>query len=103
MMRKLKYPLVMTHEKTCIIISNHVNEDLSCNHIETDTRLILEASESKHPVVIRASDKDVLALMCYADQQLYPENDWLMKLDSERYVNATSIELYLGEVMCSVL
>ena len=77
----------MTHEeKTWKITNSQVNEDLSCNHIEVDTRLILEASKSKHPVVIRASDTDVLVLICYAHQQLSPENVWLMKTDNERYV-----------------
>ena len=79
----MKYPLLVTHEeKTWIITSNQVNEDLSCNHTKADTRLILEASKSKHAVVIRASDTNIIALMCYADQQLSPENDWLMKIDS---------------------
>ena len=101
---KLKHPLVMTHEeKTWIFTSNQVNEDLSCNHIEADTRLIMAASKSKHPVVIRASDTNILALMCYADQQISSESDWLMKIDSERYVNVTSIKLCFGEIMCSVL
>ena len=86
----------MTHEeKTWVITSYQVNEDLSCNHIE--------ASKSKHPVVIRPSDTDVLTLMCYADQQLSPEKDCLIKIDSERYVNVISIKLNFGEIMCSVL
>ena len=85
--------------KTWIITSNEVNEDLSCNHIEADTRLILEASKSKHPVVIRASDTNIYALMCYTGQQLSPEHDWLMKIDIERYVNVTSIKLYFGEIV----
>ena len=94
----------MTHEgKTWIITSNQVIEDLSYNHIEADTSLILEASKSKHPVVIRASDTNILALMCDAGQQLSPENNWLMKIDRERYVNVISIKWYFGEIMCSVL
>ena len=52
---------------------------------------------------IRASDTDVLVLTCYSHQQLSPENDWLMKTDSERYVSVTSIKLYFGKIMCSVL
>ena len=93
---KSKYSLVVTHvEKTWKIINSHVNADLSCHHIEDDTRFILYTSKSKHPVVIRASDTDVLVLMCYAHQQLFPENDWLMKIDSERYVSVISIKLYL--------
>ena len=51
---------------------------------------------------IRASDTDVLVLARYS-HQLSPENDWLMKIDSERYVSVTSIKLYFGEIMCSVL
>ena len=101
---KLKYPLVKAHEeKTWKITNGQANEVLSCNHIEADTRLILEVSKSKHPVFIRASDTDVLVLTCYSHQQLSPENDWLMKIDSERYVSVTSIKLYFGEIMCSVL
>ena len=101
---KLKYPLVVTHRgKTWKITNSQVNEDLTCNHIEADTRLILEASKSKHPIVLRASDTDVLVLMCYAHQQLYLENYWLKKIDSERYVSVTSVKLYFGEIMCSVL
>ena len=64
---KLKYPLVVAlEEKTWKITNSQVNEDLSCNHIEADTRLILEALKSKHSVVITASDTDVLVLLCYA-------------------------------------
>ena len=51
------------NEKTWKITNSQVYEDLSCNHIEVDTRLLLEASKSKHLVVIRASDADVLVLM----------------------------------------
>ena len=94
----------MTHEeKTWAITNSQVYEDLSYNHIETDTRLILEASKSKYPVVIRASDTDALVLMCHAHQQLSPEHDWLMKIDSERYVSVTSLKLCFREIMCSVL
>ena len=41
--------------------------------------------------------------MCYAHQQLSPENDLSMKIDSERYVGVTSIKLNFGEITCSVL
>ena len=59
--QKLKYPLVVTREeKTWKITNSQVNKDLSCNHIEADSRLILKASKSKHLIVIRVTDKDVL-------------------------------------------
>ena len=70
------------------------------NNIVADTRLILEASKSKHPVDIRASDTDVLVIRCYTHQQLSPENDWFIKTDSERNVSATSTKLYFGEIVC---
>ena len=74
---KLKYPLVVTHEeKTWIITSNQVNEDLLRNHIEV--------SKSKHLVVITVYDTDILALIFYTDQQLSPEIGCLMKIDTER-------------------
>ena len=66
----------MPHEeKTWKVTNSQLNEDLSCNHVETDTRSLLEGRKSKHPVVITASDTDVLALMHYAHQQLFPQND----------------------------
>ena len=86
---KLKYPLTLTHkEKTWKITKCQVNK-----YIEADTRLILEASKSKHPVVLRASDTDVLVLMCYAHQQLSLENDWFMNICIKRYISLTSIKL----------
>ena len=85
----------MPHEeKNRKVTNSQLNEDLSCNHVETDTRQLLEGRKSKHPAVITASDTDVLALMHYAHQQLSPQNDQLMKIDSERYVSVISIKLY---------
>ena len=84
---KLKWPLVVTHEeKTWKITNSQVNEDLYSNHIKADTILKLEASKLKHPVVIRASNTDLLVLLCYTHQQLFRENYWLMKIDCQRYV-----------------
>ena len=37
--------MVRHEEKTCKITNSQVNEDLSCNHIDGDSRLILEASK----------------------------------------------------------
>ena len=38
---------------------------------------------------MRASDTDLLVLTYYAHHQLSPENNWLMKIDSERYASVT--------------
>ena len=68
---KLEYPLVVAHEeKTLKITSNQVYDDLSYNHTEADTTLILEASISKHPVVIGASDTGVTFISSYLQSMI---------------------------------
>ena len=68
---KLEYPLVVAHEeKTLKITNNQVYDDLSYNHIEADTTLILEASISKHPVVIGASDTGVTLISSYLQSMI---------------------------------
>ena len=68
---KLEYPLVVAHEeKTWKITNNQVYDDLSYNHIEADTTLILEASISKHPVVIRAFDTGVTLINSYLQSMI---------------------------------
>ena len=47
--KKLKFELVVTQEKETLLITNSGISDLpSCNHIEADTRLILEATKSNN-------------------------------------------------------
>ena len=41
--------------------------------------------------------------MCYAHWQIFPENHWLMKTDSERCVSVAFIKLYFEKNMCCVL
>lgn len=91
------------HQKNWKINISRVNEDLFCNHTQADTKFILDASKPKYPVVIGASDTGVLLLMCYAHWQLFPENHWLMKTDSERCVSVAFIKLYFEKNMCCVL
>ena len=68
---KLEYPLVVAHEeKTLKITNNQVYDDLSYNHTEADTTLILEASISKHPVVIGASDTGVTLISSYLQSMI---------------------------------
>ena len=37
--------------------------------------------------------------VCNSHQQLPPEYDWLMKIDSKGYVNATSMKLNFWEIV----
>ena len=51
---KLKIPLIVTEEEnTCLITNVKVEMLDSSNHHEADTRLILQASKSKDPVIVR--------------------------------------------------
>ena len=101
--RNLQYPLIVTQEEhTWRITKDDVVELVSCNHIEADTRLILEASKSYFPVVINATDTDILVLMAYACAKKNIEQNWLMQIEIITYVNMKSIRGYYGDKFCSV-
>ena len=51
----------------------------SCNHHEADTRLILHASKSTDPVIVRATDTDVFVLLTDA----YSVMKTITRLDDE--------------------
>ena len=74
----------------------------SCNHHEADTRLVLHASQSKYPVIIRATDTDVLILLSYAYSVCKPSKDWLMKID-HRYVSVNKLTNHFGVEVCKNL
>ena len=100
---KLEFELLVTHEENTFLITNDaVNELLPCNHIEADTRLILEATKSDNLVIIRSADTDVLMLMCYAHQEKDIRKDWIMMIDNTTYVSIKEIRSY-GNEICSVL
>ena len=101
---KLKFEFVVTHDQQPFLITNDVvNELLPYNHIEADTRLILEATKSDNHVVIRSADTDVLMLMCYAHQEKDVQKEWIMVIYDATYVNITEIRSYYGEEICSIL
>ena len=101
---KLEFGLLVTHEeKTFFITNDAVNELLPRNHIEADTRIILEATKSDNLVIIRSADTDVLMPMCYAHQEKDIQIDWLMMIDNTTYVSIKEIRSYYGNEICSVL
>ena len=102
--KTLPFPLIVTEEtQTWGITRNDVVEMLPCNHIEADTRLILEASKSDLPVVIKATDTDILVLMCYAHSKMNFSNDWLMEIDDNTYLSVKTIREYFGDEFCLIL
>eukprot|EP00794_Sanderia_malayensis_P002977 gene2977-3431_t len=89
----LKIPLMITEEEKTWIIRQTGTEELdSSNHIEADTRIILEVSKSNRPVVVKAADTDILVLMCYAFSACQPVEEWMMKIDSDRYASISCIQ-----------
>ena len=82
----LSLPLIITEEmNTWLITQSDISQLESSNHYEADTRLVFHATKCMEPVIIRATDTDILILLTYAYSVCKPENDWMMKMDN-RYV-----------------
>ncbi|XP_068213181.1 uncharacterized protein [Palaemon carinicauda] len=100
---KLEIPLIVTHESETFRITASGTEILpNCNHHEADTRIVYHASIAKDPVVIRATDTDILVLLCYAYSVCNPEDNWMMKVD-DRYVSVRKVVEHFGDDVCKVL
>ena len=69
----------MTEEdNTCLITNVKVEMFDSSNHHEADTRLILQATKSIDPVIVRSTDTDILILLTFAYSVrtcMYPGNE----------------------------
>ena len=102
--RYLKYPVVITdEEKTWYVTKHDILERRSSNHVEADTRILMEAIKSDYPVVVRAADTDILILMCYAYCHEEKKSKWIMQIDSERFVSINSIINHFGPTICNIL
>ena len=81
--------------------------DLSCNHLEADTRICLHASKIETGnVVIRTSDTDIAVIaISYASQlnvKLWMETGTASN-NNQRYICLTNIAAALGINMCKAL
>ena len=100
---KLRLPLTVTEEdKTWLLTNTNVEQLDHCNHTEADTRLVLHASRCKNPVIIRATDTDIMILLCYAYSTCKPPHDWLMKID-HRYISISKVTDQFGDQICQIL
>ena len=63
----------------------------------------MEALKKEKIVVVKATDTDILILMCYANSSQACTNKWIMNIVSERYVNVNTIQNHFGELVCDVL
>ena len=75
----------------------------TCNHQEADTRVIYHAAKSSKPVVVQATDTDILVLLIYACAHTKPTEAWYMRIDNQKYVNIHVICNEFGEEVCNVL
>eukprot|EP00794_Sanderia_malayensis_P018600 gene18600-20470_t len=84
-------------------VSTQQGEQDRVSSSTTDTRIILEVSKSNRPVVVKAADTDILVLMCYAFSACQPVEEWMMKIDSDRYASISCIQNHFGHDVCSIL
>ena len=99
---RLDIPILITEEDhTWLVSKTGIDELPSSNHIVADTRIILEALKSTNVVVVIAADTDILILMCYAHSVNNCSNEWVMNIDSEKYVS--KIQTHFGNKVCNVL
>ena len=64
---ELLHQIIVTEEqKTWYVIKDGILETPGSNHVEADTRIIMEAFKSDDPVIVKAADADIFVLMCYA-------------------------------------
>ena len=99
-----KIPLQITeNEKTWLISNDNFTELEDSNHREADTRLILEADKLDAPVIVHATDTDVLVLMVHAFPTRVFEQKWQMKIGHERFINIESICVNIGTEACAIL
>ena len=90
----LKVPLVITYEENAWLVTpEEVDKLQNCNHHEADTRIIRHTIKADNPVVVVASDTDILILLVYAYNKFLKDTDRQvqMKIDSERFVNIRTI------------
>ena len=74
----------------------------NCNHHEADTRIILHALNSEDEIIVVANDTDVLILLVYAYALHRLSRQWKMKVDTNRYIEITTIGEYYGRDVCLV-
>ena len=102
-------PLIITEgNHTWRMTKDSVQDAFECNHVEADTRVVLHAYESPNPVIIVASDTDILVLLLHAYTKMCistneAEQVWYMRIDKERFIDISKIYEFYGSDVCSAL
>ena len=76
---------------------------LTCNHHKADTRIVLHKSISIEPVIITATDTDVLVVLTHAYPQCNNSKQWLMKTNPGKFIDIKTICNFFGNGICQIL
>ena len=102
--RLVTIPTIITeNEKSWLLTPTRITELEDCNHYEADTRLICVATQVDMPVIIRATDTDVLILMVHIYSWRNIDRPWQMKIDHESFVDISAICGHIGSEACNIL
>ena len=88
---------------TCEITPSTINMLFTCNHHEVDTHIALHTLRSIKPVIITATDTDVLVLLTHACRQCNNAKQWLMKTNPEIFIDIARICNFFGKGMRHIL
>ena len=101
---QLQWPLVVTVGKETWEISyTGVNYLFDSKHEKADSRLIYHCILDKWPVVVIATDSDILMCMVYAFALLLPDHDWLLQTSHEKLVNISKIYDHFCNDICLII
>ena len=79
------------------------NTLFTCNHHEADTRIVLHTSISIKPVIVTATDTDVLVLLTHAYPQCNNTKQWLMKINPGIFIDIKTICNFFRNGICQIL
>ena len=100
----LDYPLVITSEKNALeITSSGIEVLLPCNHEEADTRIMYHCTLDDKPIVVIASDTDILMLLLYVFADRLPVHDWFLQIKKDQFVNLSKLHDVIGNEACLIL
>ena len=96
--------MITENEKSWLLTTTSITELEDCNHFEADTRLIYVATQvDDMPVIISATDTDVLVLMLHIYSWRDIDQPWQMKIDNQNFVNVAAIADHIGSEACNIL
>ena len=101
---RFKVKLLFTESaKTLEITPSDINMVFTGNHHEADASLVLHASRSIKPVIITATNTDVLVLLTHVYPQCNNARQWLMKTNPGIFVDIKTVCNFFGNGICQIL